>query len=193
MVDPQGLKQKPGTCVVGKKETVFRTEWFSIEREFFDGVESLKGVPYYTLNSPDGVLVLALTETGEIILVKQFRPAFHQYTLEFPSGAIDGVESPQEAAARELYEETGYVCQDMKSLGAGRIMMNRNNSREFSFFGTGAVRDPEFNAKEDIEVVLVTPTDFKALVLSGEFEQYAALALLVLADWKLGNQLVRPS
>ena len=191
MVDPKGLKQKPGTCVVSKNETVFRTEWFSIEREFFDGVESLKGVPYYTLNSPDGVLVLALTETGEIILVRQYRPALHQYTLEFPSGAIDGVESPQEAAARELYEETGYVCQDMKSLGTGRIMMNRNNSREFGFFGTGAVRDPEFNAKEDIEVVLVTPADFKALVLSGEFEQLAALALLILAQWKLGSRFVR--
>ena len=60
------------------KKTVFQTEWFDIEQETFDHIESLKGKPYYRLNSPDGVLVLALTERNEIILIKQFRPAFSQ-------------------------------------------------------------------------------------------------------------------
>lgn len=173
------------------KRTVFRTVWFSIEQEWFNHIKSLRGKPYYRINSPDGVLVLALTETDEIILVRQFRPALHRYTLEVPSGAIDLSGSPQEAAARELYEETGYVCKALTCLGAGRIMMNRHSSREFAFCGTGAVKDPTFEGNEDIEVVLVTPAAFKALVLSGEFEQFAAFALLLLADWKLGTQLVR--
>ena len=178
---------------MSNKQTVFRTEWFSVEKESFDHIESLRGKPYYSINSPDGVIILALTETNEIILVKQFRPAFNQYTLEFPSGAINESESPQEAAVRELYEETGYVCKELNYLGAGRIMMNRYNCREFAFYGTGAVKDPEFEGKEDMEVVLVTLADFKALVLSGQFEQFAALALLVLAGWKLGSQLLRQS
>ena len=175
------------------KQTVFQTEWFSVEQESFDHIESLRGKPYYRINSPDGVVILATTETDEIILVKQYRPAFNQHTLEFPSGAINESESPQEAAVRELYEETGYVCKAVNCLGTGRIMMNRHNSREFAFYGTGAVKDPEFESKEDMEVVLVTPTDFKALVLTGQFEQLAALAVLVLADWKLGSQFVRQS
>lgn len=176
----------------GGKKTVFETEWFSIEQEYFDHVDSLKGKPYYRINSPDGVLILALTEKKEIILVKQFRPAFNQHTLELPSGSIDESESPQETAARELYEETGYVCKALNCLGTGRIMMSRNNSREFAFFGTGAVRAPEFNAKENIEVVLASAADFKALVLSGQFEQLVGLALLVLVDWKLGGHFARP-
>jgi ADP-ribose pyrophosphatase len=178
---------------MSNKRTVFRTEWFSVEQESFDHIESLRGRPYYSIKSPDGVMILAMTEANEIILVRQFRPAFNQHTLEFPSGAIDEAESPQEAAARELYEETGYVCKALNHLGTGRIMMNRHNSREFAFFGTGAVKDPGFEGKEDTEVVLVTPIQFKELVLSGQFEQFAALALFVLADWKLGSQLVRQS
>ena len=173
------------------KQTVFRTEWFSVEQESFDHIDSLRGKPYYSINSPDGVVIFAMTETNEVILVKQFRPAFNQYTLEFPSGAINESESPQEAASRELYEETGYVCKAMNHLGTGRIMMNRHNSREFAFYGTGAVKDPKFESKEDTEVVLITLADLKALVLSGQFEQFAALALLVLADWKLGSRFVR--
>jgi ADP-ribose pyrophosphatase len=132
-----------------------------------------------------------MTETEEIILVKQFRPALNQYTLEFPSGFIDEAETPEEAAARELYEETGFVCRALNSLCKGRIMMNRHNSRVFAFYGTGAVKHPEFEGKEDFEVVLVTSADFKALVLSGEFEQLAAIALLVLADWEFGSRFVR--
>ena len=178
---------------MNNKQTVFQTEWFSIEQESFNQIESLKGKPYYRINSPDGVIILAVTETDEIILVKQFRPALNQYTLEFPSGAINESEFPQEAAARELYEETGFVCKSLKCLGKGRIMMNRHNSRDFAFYGTGAVKHPKFEGKEDIEVVLVTPADFKALVLSGQFEQFPAFALLVLADWKFGTQFVRQS
>ncbi len=71
--------------------------------------------------------------------------------------------------------------------------MIRHNSGEFAFYGTGAVKDPEFEGKEDIKVVLVTLADFKALVVSGQFEQFAALALLVLADWKLDSHFLRQS
>jgi 8-oxo-dGTP pyrophosphatase MutT (NUDIX family) len=175
------------------KKTVFRTEWFSIEEEHFDHIESLQGKPYYRINLPDGVLILALTEMNEIILVKQFRPALHKYTLELPCGSIDDSESPQQAAARELYEETGYICKSLDCLGVGRINMNRNNSHEYAFCGTGAAKDPSFKGKENTQAVLVTLDDFKALVLSGQFEEFSALALLVLADWKLGSRLVELS
>ena len=171
----------------GDRKTVFETEWFSVEQEYFDQTEALGGKPYYRLNSPDGVIILALTDRGEIVLIRQFRPALDEYTLELPSGAVDATESPPQAAARELYEETGYVCETMTALGTGRIMVSRLNSREFAFYGTGAARNPRFEAKEDIEVVLVSPAGFKELVVSGEFEQLAALALLVLAEWKFGK------
>ena len=172
---------------MGNRQTIFRTEWFSVEQESFDHLEFLRGKPYYRINSPDSVIILAMTETDKIILVKQFRPALKQHTLELPSGSINEPESPQEAAARELYEETGYICKTLNCLGAGRIMMNRSNSQEFAFFGAGAVRAPEFEGENGVEVVLVEPTDFKDIVLSGQFEQLAGLALLVLADWRFGT------
>lgn len=42
------------------------------------------------------------------ILVIQFRPPLNAFTIEWPAGLIDANETPQEAAIRELYEETGY-------------------------------------------------------------------------------------
>ncbi|KAK3834052.1 MAG: NUDIX hydrolase domain-like protein [Linnemannia gamsii] len=43
-----------------------------------------------------------------VVLVTQYRPALAAYCLEFPSGLIDAGEVPQQAALRELKEETGF-------------------------------------------------------------------------------------
>jgi len=45
----------------------------------------------------------------DTLLVEQYRPPLGRRTLEFPAGLIDEGETPQEAALRELHEETGYV------------------------------------------------------------------------------------
>ncbi len=169
-----------------QKQTVFRTEWFEIEEERFDQVSSLNGKPYYRINSSNGVIILALTVSGEIVLIKQFRPAFNQYTLEFPSGAINENEMPREAATRELFEETGYECQDLLPLGTGRIMMNRYSGEEYAFLGVGAKKNAGYENKEDIDVLLLKPSQFRSLILSGEFEQLAAMALYLMADLKFG-------
>lgn len=43
-----------------------------------------------------------------IVLIKQFRAPLEKYCISFPSGLIDDDETPEEAAMRELKEETGY-------------------------------------------------------------------------------------
>ncbi|KUJ09275.1 uncharacterized protein LY89DRAFT_657561 [Mollisia scopiformis] len=60
----------------------------------------------------DGVGIVAILDkpTGpEIILQKQFRPPINAVTIEVPAGLVDAGETPEQAAVRELKEETGYV------------------------------------------------------------------------------------
>jgi 8-oxo-dGTP pyrophosphatase MutT (NUDIX family) len=45
----------------------------------------------------------------DTLLVRQYRPPVQQYTMEFPAGLIDVDETIEQAALRELREETGYV------------------------------------------------------------------------------------
>lgn len=60
----------------------------------------------------DFVLVLAI-DLGRILLVRNAR----RQVLELPGGWVDPGETPRQAAARELLEETGHVAGSMEILG----------------------------------------------------------------------------
>ena len=65
-----------------------------------------------TTTDIDGVGIVALLHkpTGpEIILQKQYRPPIDKVVIEVPAGLVDANETAEEAAVRELREETGYV------------------------------------------------------------------------------------
>ncbi len=165
-------------------ETVFETEWFSIVREHPPELPELDGAPYYLIDSRDSVMVLALTDAREVVLVEQFRPATGRATLELPSGYVGAGETPDRAAERELLEETGFRCSEIKSLGSGRLMSNRYKPVQYGFFRANARRVQAADAGEGTKAVLVDLERFKGLVLTGEFDQLAGLAMMVHADWR---------
>ena len=174
-----------------RSETVFETPWFSVQQEQFSDCPELHGQPYFCITCSDAVLVLARTVDRQWILVKQFRPAMREATLEIPAGAIDQNEAPHEAAARELLEETGYVCPSLEPMGMGRIMASRHPARGYTFFGDNAYREGDFQSLDHTEVVLATTSELKELVKDGQFQQLAGLALFILAEWNLQEPIVR--
>lgn len=60
--------------------------------------------------------IVALTETGKIALVRQYRTALDRVTVELPAGKMDPGEDPEECARRELHEETGFIAHRMRYL-----------------------------------------------------------------------------
>jgi len=173
------------------EETVFQTEWFTIVKQPFRDGSDPSEKPFYVMKVPESSGVLAMTVDDEIVLVKQFRPAINDYTLELPAGGIEPFETSEQAAARELYEETGYRCSSLRLLSEGQTMTNRTNARYFTFLGLDAVLDPAFQPAEDIEVVLMHPQQLRSLGTSGQFRQHVVLGQLVLADWKYGTHLTQ--
>jgi 8-oxo-dGTP pyrophosphatase MutT (NUDIX family) len=62
------------------------------------------------------VVIVALTDASDVLLVQQYRYATGQYLVELPAGLIDPGEGAIEAAGRELYEETGYRASSLRQL-----------------------------------------------------------------------------
>lgn len=65
---------------------------------------------------PGAVAVIAVTDEGKIVLVEQYRKAMEKALVEIPAGKLEQGEAPLATAMRELEEETGYICEDMKLL-----------------------------------------------------------------------------
>src|SRR6266849_2934072 len=60
------------------------------------------------ITHPGSVVVLPVLPDGRIVLIQQYRHAARQYLWELVAGRMDPGETPRQAAARELIEETGY-------------------------------------------------------------------------------------
>jgi ADP-ribose pyrophosphatase len=63
--------------------------------------------------------VVAVRDDGKLLMVRQYRYALGRETLEIPAGGLNGREEPTEQAARrELEEETGCTCEKLELLSS---------------------------------------------------------------------------
>jgi ADP-ribose pyrophosphatase len=123
---------------------------------------------FYIKTTKPAVSILALTNDHKVITVKQFRPGPNKTLCELPGGYQDQGETAQQAATRELKEETGYEgdiqfvtqCYD-----DAYTTMHRS-----CFVATNCTRvaDQELDDSEFIDVVLIDLPDFLKIVRSGE-------------------------
>ena len=65
----------------------------------------------------------------EVVLQKQYRPPLDKVVIEIPAGLIDEGETAEQAAIRELKEETGYVAEVLET---SPIMFNGTPSSAVS-------------------------------------------------------------
>ncbi|MEZ9570600.1 ADP compounds hydrolase NudE [Vibrio splendidus] len=99
------------------QQTVAQSKLFSIESldlRFSNGVERT-----YERMKPSGrnaVMMVPITEQGDILLVREYAAGTERYELGFPKGLIDPGELPNQAAVRELKEEIGFGANKLTPL-----------------------------------------------------------------------------
>jgi len=90
---------------------IFKTH--SVIRQSKDGRQA----PFYELETPDWVTIIARDKENRFLMVRQFRMGSASLTVEFPAGVVEPDEEPARAAWRELKEETGYEAGSIRLLG----------------------------------------------------------------------------
>lgn len=77
-----------------------------------DGRETVREI----VEHPGAVVILAITEKKEIVMIRQFRKAADEVLRELPAGKVEPGEDLKNCALRELEEETGYYPRKIKRL-----------------------------------------------------------------------------
>jgi 8-oxo-dGTP pyrophosphatase MutT (NUDIX family) len=121
----------------------------------------------------DWVNVLPVTTDGKIVLVKQYRYGLGVWSIEVPGGIMDPHETnPEEAAKRELLEETGYSCGSIEQVAIVATNPATQNNRLYCYLATGCeLTDPTFDENEEIELLLVAMEELKAMLRNNEIIQ----------------------
>lgn len=124
--------------------------------------------------------ILALTKSGEAVLVRQYRHGICDVLWEFPGGVVEDGEDPLEGVKRELLEETGYEASNIQQIGKVYPNPALQTNTLYCFLALDAekVSGQSLDAGEDIEVQLVPLDELIGMAKRGEFPHALQLAVL---------------
>jgi ADP-ribose pyrophosphatase len=116
----------------------------------------------------DTAVVVALTDAGDVVLVREFRPGLEAELLELPGGGVDAGEDPLEAARRELLEETGYAGELAHAGSMVDCAYSTRTRHVFTARRCERVAEPTPEEGEAPEVVLVSIDTFREHLRGGQ-------------------------
>lgn len=173
-----------------KSEYLFKDMWFTVRKDRCERGDGKMIDPYYVYEFPNWVTAVAITEEGDFIFEKQYRHALGLTMMEIPGGCVDPEDaSLEEAIARELKEETGYVFTSYQYIGKTSANPSTHNNWMHFFLAQGGkkIAVQSLDEFEEIEVHLLKLAEVKELLRNNEIIQSMHATALFYALEKLGE------
>jgi 8-oxo-dGTP pyrophosphatase MutT (NUDIX family) len=145
-------------------------EFVSIREDRYRFEPTGAEAPFVVCDSAAWAFVIATTTDDDVILVRQYRHGIQKVVLEVPGGVVDEGESPEEAAARELQEETGFAAGSVRLLGT--MMPNPAINSAYCHVvlaeGCRKASEPQLDPFEKIEVLLRPMAQIPEMIRTGK-------------------------
>jgi ADP-ribose pyrophosphatase len=136
-----------------------------------------------TVQHPGAVAILPLLDDGRVCLIRNFRIAVGKTLIELPAGTLEAGEQPEDTAARELAEETGYLASGIEPLREFTMSPGILNERMHLFVARGLRPGPTAREPgETIQNIEVSWAEAMRMVDSGEIEDAKTLVGLLFYD-----------
>jgi ADP-ribose pyrophosphatase len=147
-----------------------------------DGSRAIREI----IGTPGAVVIVPLTDDGQVRMVRQYRSAIGEFLLELPAGTLEPNEAPERAAPRELAEETGDRAASWQRLAGFYTVPGICDEFLHLFLATGlAPGQTNQEADEFIEVVTLPLDEALDMVRRGEIrDAKTIIGLLMVAGPK---------
>ena len=137
---------------------------------------------------PDVIGLVPVLPDGRVVLVRQFRKSADRALLEIPAGGIDEGETPEEAARREMVEETGYRIGALERLSGFFTSPGYTDEYMHLFVATDLEPGKPTEETDEIEVVLMSLDEALSRLTRGEMDDAKTqLGLLMYARTRGGR------
>ncbi|MEK9156830.1 MAG: NUDIX hydrolase [Patescibacteria group bacterium] len=176
------MELKAWETVPGSREVMHENPYYSVYREKFILPSGKEGM-YHVVQGDPAAMIVPLLPNGKIRMVKQYRYISQEESLEFPCGSTrhgNRVDSPEEAAIRELAEEA-HLGGILKSIGNFSPWNGISSERCFVFVAEECSESiMEADETEEFLFFDFTPKEIANLIREGKITDGMSLAAWVL-------------
>lgn len=175
---------------VTRSERLLRDRWISLRADHCITAAGAEIAPYYVLNYPDWVHVVAIDADERLLMVEQYRHALGVMSLEVPGGGVDSEDAdPLSAGRRELLEETGHGGGRWRVLTTLSPNPATHANRCHIVLAEGVQRfgSPRLEPGEELRLRRLAAPEAVRAVLAGEVIQAMHVAALAVALTELGR------
>ncbi len=134
--------------------------------------------------------MLAVTDHKSVLLVRQFRYAVHEATLEVCAGLIEPGEDPAQSAEREMQEELNVKAKSLYQIGEFYASPGFCTEKFFLFLAEGLESSslPQ-DEDENVSVVEVKFADIPVMIREGKIRDSKTFAAL---SWLMAKEAIAP-
>lgn len=170
---------------VKSSKYILKDKWISLRADTCTTPAGVLVDPYYVLEYPTWINILAITCNNEAVLIHQYRHGVRRRILELPGGAVDDRDqSIIHAVRRELLEETGYSVEQVTEVGSIYASPSNHTNKIYCYVGTGAkkIAAPILEDTEEIKVELMPLKDLLKAAYEGQISHPHHLATIFFAN-----------